>query len=43
MAKIKTQVTTHAIEDVEHEEHFHIAGGRANYTTTLEINLSFFQ
>ena len=31
MAKIKTQVTAHVVEDVEKEEHFSIAGGIANW------------
>ena len=40
MAKIKTQVTAHAGEDVEKEEHSYIVGGIAKTgTITMEINL----
>jgi hypothetical protein len=39
MAKIKPQMTKHVGEDVEKEEHFSIAGGIENGTTTLETNL----
>ena len=35
----KTQVTAHAGEDVEQEEHSSIVGGVQTYTTTLKINL----
>jgi hypothetical protein len=35
----KAQVTAHVAEDVEEEEHSSIAGGIANWTTTLEISL----
>ena len=39
MAKIKTSETAHTVEDEEQGEHVFIAGGSANFTTTLEINL----
>jgi hypothetical protein len=40
MAKIKTQLTVHAGEDVEKEEHSYFAGGITKTgTITMEINL----
>jgi hypothetical protein len=39
ICQIKTQMTAHADKDVEQGEHSFTAGGRANCTATLEINM----
>jgi hypothetical protein len=39
----KTQLTKHAAEDVEQEEHLSIAGGIAKLSTTLETSFAVSQ
>ena len=43
MAKIKTQVTAHAGEDVEQVEHFVIVVQCINRAATFEINMAVSQ